>query len=127
MTAECVADLYDPDLAEAVSAVRVTHEEVGLAELTDWGWDEVFFFEPYDSASQIEAVAGQPIITDIGLNDDELLLFMKEGSPVRAVTGRWSFAFTPNRTPLRFTNVVRVVPIHYQSGDWDLLLLEPVT
>ena len=98
-----------------------------MAGLTGWRWDELFVFEEGDTASEIEAVAGQPIITDIGLNDDELLLFMKEGSPVRAVTGRWSFAFTPNRTPLRFTNVVRVVPIHYQSGDWDLLLLEPVT
>jgi len=107
--------------------VTTTHEEVALADLTDWQWDELIVFVEGAPASEINAAAGQPIMTgsyNEYLGEKRLLLFMDEGTYVCGVTTYMALLFPLDGTH-QFTNAVRVVPVESQTGGWNLRLLEP--
>jgi len=115
----------DIGLTNALAAVvTTTHEEVPLAQLTDWQWDELIIFVEGARASDINAAAGQEVMHDKYLYNRTLLLFMDGGSFARGVTTYIGFSFAPDDTR-QFTNEVRVVPVQSNSGGWNLRLLEP--
>jgi len=114
----------DSILDDALSVIATsTHEEVALADLTTWGWDELFVFVEGTPATEIEAAAGQPIIKDKYLYERRLMLFMEGGKPVRAVPTNMAFSNSPEQS--HFTSAVRVVSREGQSGGWFIWLAEP--
>ncbi|MDG4665496.1 hypothetical protein [Mycobacterium sp. 236(2023)] len=78
-------DYNDQRLNAGLERVLSTGEPARLRDLTSWEWDEVHLFHEFSDREFIEETVGAPVIkADIYNSKASLLVFEKDGSPVKA-------------------------------------------
>lgn len=77
----------DENLQSGLLDLSATGGAGRLADLTDFEWDTVYVFSEGAAAADIEAAVGQPVIDDeFYYEAGNLLIFVRGGEPVRAVS-----------------------------------------
>ena len=78
-------DYNDQRLNAGLERVLSTGEPARLRDLTSWQWDEVHLFHEFSDREFIEKTVGAPVIkADIYNSKASLLVFEKDGEPVKA-------------------------------------------
>jgi len=78
-------DYDDQRLNAGLESVVQTGQSARLADLTSWDWDEVHLFHEFSDREFIEKTVGAPVIkADIYNSKASLLVFEKDGTPVKA-------------------------------------------
>ena len=113
----------DPKLTGALRALSATGARGELAVLTDFEWDAVNVFGEGTRREEIEAVVGDPIVSDRRYYDaGHLLVFTCRGDVVRAVSVVPDILAVAHPT---WTSDVRLEPVDPTATPAVLRLVEP--
>jgi len=94
-TSTCSGVAEDDALERRLEALEWSTDRVALHDLTDFSWETVFIFGPYEEGSAVNKAVGGEVMAG-GARVDEfenILVFVADGKPVRQVRVKDMFAW----------------------------------